>query len=66
MENPAVIRVDDDLTVNLTQCAAEYEIGDLHQRASMSPCTDEQLLNSELSIVIHDLVFERALNRITA
>jgi hypothetical protein len=32
----------------------------------MSKCSDEELLNIELGIVIHDPVFERALNRITA
>jgi hypothetical protein len=63
---PAVIRVDNNLTVRLSQCAAEYDIGDLHQRASMSGCTEEQLLNTELAIVVHDRVFEAALNRITA
>jgi glucose-6-phosphate dehydrogenase assembly protein OpcA len=63
---PAVIRVDDNLTVYLGQCAAEYDIGELHQRASMSACTEEELLNAELGIVVHDPVFEAALNRITA
>jgi len=36
------------------------------QRASMPPGTEEQLLNEELGIVVHDRVFERALNHITA
>ncbi len=63
---PTVIRVDDNLTVTLSQGAAEYDIGNLHQRASMSSGTDEELLNTELSIVVHDQVFEAALNKITA
>ncbi len=63
---PCAIRVDDDLEVEICHGAAEYVLGTLHQRASLSPCTDEQLLNSELSIVVHDRVFERALNHITA
>jgi hypothetical protein len=32
----------------------------------MSSCSDEELLNTELSIVVHDRVFETALNKITA
>jgi glucose-6-phosphate dehydrogenase assembly protein OpcA len=63
---PAVIRVDDNLTVTLSQGSAEYDIGNLHQRASMQAGTDEELLNTELSIVVHDHVFEAALNSITA
>jgi glucose-6-phosphate dehydrogenase assembly protein OpcA len=63
---PLVIRVDGDFTVHLKDGAAEYEIGGLHQRASFSKGTDEELLNTELSIVSHDSVFERALNTITA
>jgi glucose-6-phosphate dehydrogenase assembly protein OpcA len=62
----AVIRVDNNLTVHLGRCAADYDIGDLHQRASISACTEEELLNRELAIVMHDRVFETALNRITA
>jgi hypothetical protein len=58
--------VDDNLTITLSQGAAEYDIGNLHQRASMSSGTDEELLNTELSIVVHDQVFETALNKITA
>jgi glucose-6-phosphate dehydrogenase assembly protein OpcA len=63
---PSAVNVDADLKIRLTNCAAEYEIGGMHQRAAMSKCTDEELLNIELGIVIHDPVFERALNRITA
>jgi hypothetical protein len=63
---PTLIRVDDNLTITLSQGCAEYDIGNLHQWASMSSGTDEELLNTELSIVVHDRVFETALNRITA
>jgi glucose-6-phosphate dehydrogenase assembly protein OpcA len=63
---PTVIRVDDNLTVNLDRGGAEYDIGNLHQRTCMSSCSDEELLNTELSIVVHDRVFETALNKITA
>ncbi|MEP6715115.1 MAG: glucose-6-phosphate dehydrogenase assembly protein OpcA [Terriglobia bacterium] len=63
---PRAIHVDTDLAVEIGHGAAEYDIGTLHRRASMSACSDQELLNSELSIVGHDLVFERALNHITA
>jgi glucose-6-phosphate dehydrogenase assembly protein OpcA len=63
---PLVIRVDANLTLHIGDGCAEYEIDGLRQRASMSKCNDEELLNTELGIVIHDKVFERALNRITA
>lgn len=62
---PLAIAID-DLTVHLGDGSAEYELGGVRQHASMSKCTEEELLNSELAIVGHDPVFERALNRITA
>ena len=62
----AGIRVDDDLHVRLCRGGAEYEVGAMKQRASMPPGTEDQLLNEELGIVVHDRAFERALNRITA
>ncbi len=62
----SAIKVDGDLQIRLIDGAAEYDMGGMLQRAAMSKCTDEELLNVELSIVIHDPVFERALNRITA
>lgn len=63
---PSVIRIDGDLTVRLREGAAEFDIGKLHQRATLPKGTDEELLTAELSIVTHDRVFEQALNRITA
>ncbi|HZL56740.1 MAG TPA: glucose-6-phosphate dehydrogenase assembly protein OpcA [Bryobacteraceae bacterium] len=62
----SVISVDNDLKIALTEGGAEYEIAGLRQRAALSKGTDEELLNVELGIVVHDPVFERALNRITA
>jgi hypothetical protein len=62
----AAVRVDDDLSVHLCRGGAEYEVGALKQRASMPPGTEEQLLNEELGLVVHDRAFERALNHITA
>jgi glucose-6-phosphate dehydrogenase assembly protein OpcA len=63
---PISIRVDDLLIVQLGEGGAQYEKDGLRQRAAMSKGTEEELLNAELGIVIHDSVFERALNRITA
>jgi hypothetical protein len=62
----SAVRVDSDLSIRIADGAAEYDIGGLHQRASFGPGTDEELLNVELGIVVHDPVFERSLNRITA
>lgn len=62
----ATVRVDKDLSVRLCPGGAEYDAGAMRQRASMPPGTEEQLLNEELGIVVHDRVFERALNHITA
>jgi hypothetical protein len=63
---PVVVRVDRDLVVRLCKGGAEYGTGPTMQRASMPPDPEEQLLNEELGIVVHDRVFERALNHITA
>jgi glucose-6-phosphate dehydrogenase assembly protein OpcA len=63
---PAGVRVDKDLVVRLCRGGAEYNSGAMRQRASMPEGTDEHLLNEELGIVVHDRVFERALNHITA
>jgi hypothetical protein len=63
---PTVVRVDKDLVIRLCPGGAEYDAGNMRQRASMPPGTEEQLLNEELGIVVHDRVFERALNHITA
>jgi glucose-6-phosphate dehydrogenase assembly protein OpcA len=62
----SAVLVDSDLSIRVVENAAEYDIAGLHQRAAFGPGTDEQLLNVELGIVVHDPVFERALNRITA
>ena len=60
------VTVDDDMKIDIKDGAAEYERGGIRQRAAFLPGTDEQLLNVELGIVMHDTVFETALNRITA
>ncbi len=59
------VRVD-DLLVRLGDGVAECDIGNLHQRSTLPKGTDEELLNVELGIVVHDQVFEQALNKITA
>ena len=61
----SAIRID-DLVVKLGDGVAECDIGKLHQRSTLPKGTDEELLNVELSIVVHDRVFEQALNKITA
>ncbi len=63
---PTAVRVGTEFHVTLCDGGAEVMIGDLGQRASFSHSSTEDLLNAELGIVIHDPVFERALNRITA
>jgi glucose-6-phosphate dehydrogenase assembly protein OpcA len=68
---PTVVRIErdgteKDLVVSLCPGGAEYDAGNLRQRASMPAATEEHLLNEELGIVVHDRVFERALNHITA
>ncbi len=64
--NPVAVRVGDDLSVTLCGGGAEVKLGALSQRASFSHSSTEELLSIELGIVVHDQVFERALNRITA
>ena len=63
---PAVIHIDNDIVIRLCPGGAEYEVGGMHQRASMRPGTEERLLCEELGIVVRDRVYERALNHITA
>ena len=63
---PTVVRVDKDLAVRMCAGGAEYDAGSMLQRASMPNGTEDRLLNEELGIVVHDRVFERALNHITA
>jgi glucose-6-phosphate dehydrogenase assembly protein OpcA len=60
------VHVDKELTIRLGDGSAEYERCGIRQRASLAKNTDEELLNAELAIVVHDEVFERALNAITA
>jgi glucose-6-phosphate dehydrogenase assembly protein OpcA len=63
---PLVIRIDDTIVIRPGVGCAEIEMGQLKQRASLAVGRDDELLNAELKIVVHDPVFERALNRITA
>ncbi|MCU1329528.1 MAG: Glucose-6-P dehydrogenase subunit-like protein [Bryobacterales bacterium] len=63
---PAVVRVDDEITICLTPECAEIEIGQLKQHAPLAVGSADELLNAELKIVVHDEIFERVLNRITA
>jgi len=63
---PLVIRIDDTIVSRPGVGCAEIEMGALKQRASLAVGRDDELLSAELKIVVHDPVFERALNRITA
>ena len=63
---PLTIRVDTDLTVQLSAGGAEIARGEVRQWSALPSGSDEDLLNAELSIVVHDRVFERVLNQITA
>jgi glucose-6-phosphate dehydrogenase assembly protein OpcA len=59
------IRIDPDINVQLQPHCAEYETGALSQRANLPGCADHDLLREELSIMTHDRVFERALQRMS-
>ena len=64
--SPSAILIGSGTVVRLGPACAEISMGQLKQRASFGVGTEEELLNAELKIVVHDEVFERALNRITA
>jgi glucose-6-phosphate dehydrogenase assembly protein OpcA len=59
------IRIDPDVDVRVEGDCAEYAAGSLHQRANLSGCSEQDLLSEELSIMGHDPVFERALQRMS-
>ncbi len=63
---PAVIRIDETTVIRPGDGCAEIEMGHLKEHVSLGTGKDDELLNAELKIVVHDPVFERALNRITA
>jgi glucose-6-phosphate dehydrogenase assembly protein OpcA len=59
------IRVDPDLNIQVRSNCAEFETGTMRQRANLPGCADPDLLREELSIMTHDRVFERALQRMS-
>ena len=59
------IRIDPDIYIRVESNCAEYETGSLRQRANFSECSEGDLLNEELNIMIHDRIFERVLQRMT-
>ena len=59
------IRIGPDLSVRVKANCAEYETGSLRQRANLPASTEQDLLSEELSIMTHDPVFERALQRMS-
>lgn len=63
---PVLVRVDLDLTVQFGAAGVDIERAGTKQWANLPASTDEELLNTELSIVVHDPVFEKVLNQITA
>jgi glucose-6-phosphate dehydrogenase assembly protein OpcA len=63
---PSVVLVDSDLTIQFSSAGADIERNGVRLWANLPAPTDEELLNTELSIVVHDRVFERVLNQITA
>jgi len=62
----SAIHIDPSLHVNVASNCADYETGSLRQRANLGECEERDLLSEELSIMTHDPVFGRALQRMTA
>jgi hypothetical protein len=66
------IRIGSDIHIRVESDCAEYETGSLRQRANLSggafstgQSPEADLLSEELSIMTHDRVFERVLQRMT-
>ena len=59
------IRIGSDIHIRVESDCAEYEAGPLRQRANLSGGSEADLLSEELSIMTHDRVFERVLQRMT-
>ncbi len=60
------IRIDPDIQVRVEANCAQYETGSMRQRANLSECSEGDLLSEELNIMVHDPIFERVLQRMTA
>jgi glucose-6-phosphate dehydrogenase assembly protein OpcA len=60
------IRIDPDIQIQVEANCAEYQTGSLRQWANLPECTEGDLLGEELNIMIHDPIFERVLQRMTA
>jgi glucose-6-phosphate dehydrogenase assembly protein OpcA len=60
------IRIGTDINIRVGTNCAEYETGELKQRANLSQCAESDLLDEELNIMTHDRIFERVLQRMTA
>jgi glucose-6-phosphate dehydrogenase assembly protein OpcA len=59
------IRIGTGIHIRLEADCAEYETGALRQRANLSGGSEADLLSEELSIMTHDRVLERVLQRMT-
>jgi glucose-6-phosphate dehydrogenase assembly protein OpcA len=61
----AAIHIDPDIQIRVEKNCAEYECGSLRQRANIPEASESDLLDEELNIMIHDRIFERALQRMS-
>jgi glucose-6-phosphate dehydrogenase assembly protein OpcA len=59
------LRIDPDIVIAVSDTCADYESGSLRQRANLASGTEHALLDEELGIVKRDVIFERALQRMT-
>ena len=59
------VRIEPGIHVELGGACADFQIGELRERASFRGGSDYELLNEELRITVHDRVFERVLRQIT-
>lgn len=58
------VRIEPGLQLSLEGTCAQFRLGSLHERASLSAGEEHQLLNEELRIAVHDRVFESVLREI--
>lgn len=65
MSHVTGIRIGRDIHIRVESDCAEYETGSLRQHAKLSGGSEADLLSEELSIMTHDRIFERVLQRMT-
>ncbi len=59
-----MVRVDEDLEIDLHHGGADYRSGSMKQTAKFKADTDFDLLDEELGITVHDRIFEKALRAV--